>query len=156
LPLDVTQNVDLHAVAVEAITDLVPLALREGLDLALLESPAVPPVRGNRAALVLAVTNLIENALGHAPRGSAVEVAITEPATITVLDRGPGVPPEHQTRIFQRFERGPREREGGAGLGLAIVAGIAAAHDGHVRVDERPGGGAAFVFTLPRDETCAS
>jgi signal transduction histidine kinase len=148
LPLDVTQWLDLRAVAVDAITGLVPLALRDNVDLALCEAPPVPPVRGNHAALVLAVTNLIENALSHAPPGSAVEVAITPPATITVLDRGPGVPQDLRERIFGRFERGPAPREGGAGLGLAIVAGIAAAHGGTVRATERAGGGAAFVLAL--------
>ena len=148
LPLDVTQRVDLRAVAVEAISGLVPLALRDNVDLALREEPPVPPVRGNHAALVLAVTNLIENALSYAPPESAVEVAIAPPARIAVLDRGPGVPPEHRERIFGRFERGPAPRDGGAGLGLAIVAGIAAAHGGAVHATERAGGGAAFVIVL--------
>ncbi len=147
-PLDVMQQVDLHAVAVEAITGLVPLALRNNVDLALREHPPVPPVRGNHAALLLAVTNLIENALSHAPSGTAVEVDIAPPATITVLDRGPGVPPALRERIFMRFERGPASRDGGAGLGLAIVAGIATAHGGTVHVTERTGGGAAFVIVL--------
>ncbi len=152
LPLDVTQRVDLHAVAVEAITGLVPLALRDNVDLALRENPPVPPVRGNHAALVLAVTNLLENALSHAPPGTAVEVDVTPPATITVLDRGPGVPPALRERIFERFERGPAPPDGGAGLGLAIVAGIATAHGGTVHVMEPTGGGAAFVIALQQDK----
>jgi signal transduction histidine kinase len=155
LPLDVTQQVDLRAVAVEAISGLVPLALRGNVDLALQEGSAIPPLRGNHAALVLALTNLIENALSYAPRGTAVEVALAPPATVAVLDRGPGVPPEHRDRIFGRFERGPAPRDGGAGLGLAIVAGIAAAHGGSVRAAERAGGGAAFVLALKPDGLAA-
>ncbi len=147
-PLDVTQCVDLHAVAVEAITDLVPLALQGGVDIALLEGPLDIFVRGNHTALVLAVTNLIENALSYAPARSAVEVAVTRPASIAVTDRGPGVALAHRRRIFERFERGPAPHEGGAGLGLAIVAEIANAHGGTVQVTEGAGGGAAFVLLL--------
>jgi two-component system sensor histidine kinase MprB len=125
------------------------LGLQRHVELALHEAPGVDAVRGNHAALVLAVTNLIENALCYAPAGTAVEVAIAAPARISVLDRGPGVAEAHRMRIFGRFERGPAAAEGGAGLGLAIVAGIAAAHGGAVSVSAREGGGAAFILRLP-------
>ncbi len=151
LPLDVTEDVDLRGVAVEAISGLVPLALRRGVELGLRAHPGLPPVRGNQAALVLAVTNLIENALAHAPAASRVEVVVRAPATIVVRDRGPGVPPDQRARIFERFERGPTPHEGGAGLGLAIVAGIAAAHHGSVHVAGRAGGGAAFMLVIGQD-----
>ena len=161
LPLDSTQVVDLHAVAVEAIASLVPLGLRRGVEIALHEATGLRSLCGNPAALVLALTNMLENALAYAPASSTVEVHIRRPATIAVLDRGPGVAPDHRLRIFQRFERGSpppangsvstatHPIRGGAGLGLAIVAEIAAAHGGHVRVEARPGGGAAFVMELP-------
>lgn len=152
LPLDVAQHVDLRAVAVEAIADLAPLALHEGVDLALLDGAPVAPLPGNHAALVLALTNLIENAIAHAPVGSVVEVAVAPPACLSVMDRGPGVPEAHRSRIFGRFERGPAGAGGmgGAGLGLAIVAEIAAAHRGTVCVTGRADGGAAFVLSLAR------
>jgi signal transduction histidine kinase len=146
--LDVAQPVDLRAVAVEAIADLAPLALRGGVELALLDGQPVAPVGGNREALILALTNLIENAITQAPTDSVVEVAVTPPASVTVMDRGAGVPTAHRSRIFGRFERGASPTGGGAGLGLAIVAEIAAAHGGSVRVTDREGGGAAFVLTL--------
>ena len=151
LPVDVTQPVDLHGVAVEAITGLVPLGLRRDIEIALEEPQDLAPCPGNQAALVMAVTNLIENALAYAPPGSVVEVKITAPGTIAVMDRGPGVEPAERERIFRRFERGAAPREGGAGLGLAIVAEIAAAHGGTVEVMARGGGGAAFVLTLGRE-----
>ena len=150
LPMDVSQTVDLRAAAVEAISGLAPLAIRNGIDLALLESASHVSICGNHAAVVLAITNLLENALSHAPAGSVVEVAVTPPATITVLDRGPGVAAENRQRIFERFERGPAPCDGGAGLGLGIVAGVAAAHGGSVQVAERAGGGAAFTLVLDR------
>lgn len=148
LPLDVSQRVELRTVAVEAITSLVPLGLRAGLTIGLQEDAPNACVNGNQAALVLATTNLIENALAQAPAGSEVEVTIGEPATITVLDRGPGVPLEVREQIFRRFERGPSPHGEGVGLGLAIVAEIAAAHGGGVDVTDRAGGGAAFTLTL--------
>ena len=159
LPLDVSHAVDLRLVAAEAISDLAPLGLGQGVELALAGAETLP-VRGNHAALVLAVTNLVENAIGYAPPGSVVEVEVVRPASIVVLDRGPGVAPEHRSRILEPFERGPHAGHGGAGLGLAIVREIAAAHGGTVRVDGRPGGGACFTFnvdppsavSIPREE----
>ena len=147
LPFDLTEPVELHAVAVEAISNLVPLGLHRGVEIALDECP-VEPLRGNYAALVVALTNLIENALAHAPSGSVVDVAIAAPATIRVLDRGPGVAPGDRERIFGRFERGVSPSGDGAGLGLAIVAEVAAAHGGSVRAEARAGGGAAFILDL--------
>ena len=147
-PLDVSQPVVLHAVAVEAISALAPLTLRRGVELALQEPEPIGLVAGNHAALVIALTNLIENALAVAPAGSAVEVELTAPARLRVLDRGPGVPEAERETIFERFRRGQAEGPGGAGLGLAIVAGIAAAHRGTAFVTPRAGGGAAFVLEL--------
>ncbi len=148
LPLAVSTPIDLHAVAVEAISGLAPLALQRGVELALTESAGLPPVTGNQAALMIALTNLIENALAHAPSGSLVEVTIEPPARITVLDRGPGVPEAERSLIFERFGRGQAARSAGAGLGLAIVAGIANAHRGSVRAMGRDGGGAVFALEL--------
>jgi signal transduction histidine kinase len=135
LPLDVTHPVDLHAVAAEVIVNLAPLGLGQDVALALVGDATVRG-RGNHAALVLAVTNLV------------VEVVVARPGSITVLDRGPGVPPDHRSRILEPFERGPNARDGGAGLGLAIVTEIAAAHGGSLRVAARPGGGAAFALVI--------
>jgi two-component system OmpR family sensor kinase len=118
------------------------------VELALQEPEPTSPVPGNHAALVIALTNLIENALAVAPIGSAVEVELTGPARLCVLDRGPGVADVERESIFERFRRGQAEGLGGAGLGLAIVAGIASAHRGTAFVTPRPGGGAVFVLQL--------
>ena len=150
LPLDVTHSLDLHAIAAEAVADLAPLGLSRSVELALIGDETVP-ARGNHAALLLAVTNLVENAIGYAPPGSVVEVEVLRPGSVTVLDRGPGVPPEHRARILRPFERGPKARDGGAGLGLAIVAEIAAAHSGTIGVQSRSGSGAAFSLVIMDD-----
>jgi signal transduction histidine kinase len=147
-PLDLRQALDLHAVAVAAISALAPLAIRERVELALIAPDLRPITRGDPEAVGVALTNLIENAIAQASPDSAVEVEIAAPRCVRVLDRGPGVPAPARARIFERFRRGPGAGADGAGLGLAIVAGIAAAHGGSVRVEARAGGGAAFVLDL--------
>lgn len=148
LPLDVSHPVDLRAVAVEAISALAPLALQRGVELGLTELAGISRVTGNQPTLLIALTNLMENALAHAPSASLVEVAIEPPARISVLDRGPGVPEFERSQIFERFSRGQAAGVTGAGLGLAIVAGIAAAHRGSVQAMGRDGGGAVFMLEL--------
>ena len=78
-------------------------------------------------------------------------VGLQEYAVVVVHDRGPGVPPAERERIFEPFFRlpGASEREGGVGLGLALVKSIIERHNGCVRCEARPGGGASFVVELP-------
>ena len=98
------------------------------------------------------VTNLVENAERHGVGCSAVRVGrVGDHVQIAVDDQGPGVPPERRERIFERFARGggPRDDVGGVGLGLAIVARHVRAHGGTVEVQDRVGGGARFLVSLP-------
>jgi two-component system OmpR family sensor kinase len=105
-------------------------------------------VCGDRAALARAVGNLVENGLVHGPAGATVTVSVTrdgERGRVTVSDEGPGPDPAEQDQLFQRFWRGDGTSERpGAGLGLSIVAAIAAQHSGRVLVD-----GSAFTLELP-------
>jgi signal transduction histidine kinase len=149
LPLTVTGRVDLHEAGIEAIRTLAPIAVQRGISVALLGSGAALPVQGNHDAIVLALTNLIENALNYTPRGSEVEIILTPPATILVRDSGPGIPPEEIPRLLQPFQRGAAAASGGAGLGLAIVSRIAAAHGGTINAKNRPEGGCVFTLTFP-------
>ena len=103
-----------------------------------------------------ALANLLANAVKHSPRDAPVTVGVEEVvgegdrwAVVTVADRGPGIPPELQPRIFGRFERG--SGSGGLGLGLYLASGIAAAHGGTLTVDSTPGAGARFRLALPAD-----
>jgi two-component system OmpR family sensor kinase len=71
---------------------------------------------------------------------------------VTIGDSGPGIGPENRERIFERFYRLDASRSsatGGSGLGLAIVRSLVEAHGGTISVEERPGGGTQFSFTLP-------
>jgi two-component system OmpR family sensor kinase len=105
-------------------------------------------VSGDRAALARAVANLVENGLVHGPPEGVVTVSVAregERARVTVRDQGPGPEPAERDQLFQRFWRGDGTSERpGAGLGLSIVAAIAAQHAGQVLVD-----GSAFTLELP-------
>ncbi|MEQ4717991.1 HAMP domain-containing sensor histidine kinase [Nonomuraea sp. B19D2] len=111
-----------------------------------------PEIRGSRMQLIRVLDNLLANALRHAE--SAVEVSV-EPAddgvAVTVTDDGPGIPPTHRERVFERFVRlddGRRRDPGGSGLGLAISRDIAHTHHGTLTVEDSPRG-ARFVLWLP-------
>jgi two-component system OmpR family sensor kinase len=119
------------------------------------DAAAAVVVDADRAGLSQAVLNLLANARAHTPAGSPIEVAVRADADevrIDVIDHGPGIPHHAKSQVFDRFTRldhGRHRGAGGAGLGLAIVASIAAAHGGHVQVDDTPGGGATFSIVLP-------
>jgi two-component system sensor histidine kinase KdpD len=96
--------------------------------------------------------NLLENAAKYTPPGSPIELrGAREGGTIVVevADRGPGLPPGAEERIFERFFRGAHATVRGVGLGLPISRAIAQAHGGRLAAANRPGGGAVFRLTLP-------
>lgn len=110
------------------------------------------PVQGVTKLLRRVVRNLLENARRHAAGTITVTLNKTDGwAELRVCDRGPGVPVELRERIFEPFYRlpGATERDGGVGLGLALVKSIAVRHGGSVSCENRDGGGACFVLTLP-------
>ena len=117
-------------------------------------------VEGEPAAYVDAariqrvLDNLLENALRHTPAGGHIAITARERpdgAQLEVRDSGPGIAAGDLARVFERFYRGDpaRGRDGGAGLGLAIVRGLVEAHGGTVAVESGPGQGARFIATLP-------
>ncbi len=99
---------------------------------------------------------LLDNAVKYSPDGGAVEVAIEgseQEVTVSVLDRGIGVPPEHRDKLFRRFyqvEEAHHHSTPGLGLGLYLARQIVAAHGGRLWYEPREGGGSVFRFTLPR------
>ena len=101
------------------------------------------------------LANLLRNALVHTPAGTPIEVSVLREnggVRLQVRDHGPGLPTDDADALFERFWRaeGGRERgKDGAGLGLAIVAGIVDGHAGSVSAANAPGGGAAFEVRLP-------
>lgn len=120
-----------------------------------LDTPPEATLEADPDRLRQVIDNLLDNALRYAPAGSevVVRVAAVESAwEVSVSDAGPGIAPEHQAQVFERFWRADPARaraSGGAGLGLAIARAIVEAHGGSVRVASVPGHGATFTLTLP-------
>ncbi|MCC6552830.1 MAG: GAF domain-containing sensor histidine kinase [Polyangiaceae bacterium] len=118
------------------------------------ELRAEGPVVGlwDRSRLDQVVVNLLSNAMKYGT-GAPISVELestTSTARLCVRDHGIGIAPEDQARIFDRFERAVSERHyAGLGMGLWIVRKIVAAHGGSIRVDSKPGAGAAFTVELP-------
>lgn len=111
------------------------------------------PVRGDALRLGQIVTNLLTNAAKFSPADGRITVRVTDgdPVTLEVIDDGPGIPDEELPHVFDRFWQGEAgRRTGGSGVGLAVVAELARAHDGRVHARNVPGRGAAFTLELPR------
>jgi signal transduction histidine kinase len=139
---------DLHAVCADAVAFMAPLAVDMSKTIALTGEMGPVWVRGQSEALFRAVRNLIENAIRHTPPGVSIEVEVTADGVVRVLDDGPGVADTDRDSIFRRFWRRDRAKGDSRGLGLAIVARVAEAHDGSVTVANRPEGGAMFTLRL--------
>lgn len=114
-------------------------------------------IAGDESQLVSAVANLLENAAKYSEPGEPIEVSVVsgigDPVTVTVRDRGVGIPSWELERVFERFYRVDRARHrgsGGTGLGLAIVRNVATNHGGTVTVESREGEGSTFTLALPR------
>lgn len=116
-------------------------------------SGAVPPVRADAARLERVVANLLTNALKYTPPGTPVTVRLSREggrAVVAVKDTGPGLRPEEQAHLFEKYYRSRSGRKAeGIGLGLYISRLIIEAHGGRIWVEGTPGGGATFTFYLP-------
>jgi two-component system OmpR family sensor kinase len=150
------QPVDLASIAAEAVQQARIVAADRAITLEAAE-PVIVDADAERLRQI--IDNLIGNAIQHTPGGTPVAVTVTgEPGSgrLTVADQGPGMTQEQALHVFERFYRTDDARtraQGGAGLGLAIAASLAAAHGGELTVDTQPGRGAAFHLRLPQAET---
>ena len=113
----------------------------------------LPLVRFDALLLERVLVNLLENASKYTPGGSTVTLSAAvagDRLEVSVADDGPGLPPGREEAVFQKFTRGERESATpGVGLGLAIARAIIEAHQGKIVAENRSGGGAHFIFTLP-------
>lgn len=142
------EQVDLTGLAAEE-------SARASAELESCDSEQTLVVEGVSKLLRRAIRNLLENARRYTSGPVCVSV-LRQGATavVRVCDRGPGVPPAERERIFEPFYRlkGASEREGGVGLGLALVRSIAQRHHGSAHCEDNPGGGACFVLRLPCEQ----
>ena len=152
-----TAPVDLVELVRTAVRRVTPLAVDRGLQLTGPDPAAAAiPADADADRLLQVLMILIDNALRHSPAGGTVSVGAGrsshKQARIEVLDQGPGVPPAMREKIFEPFARMPASRsraDAGSGLGLAIARRLAELHDGTLRVEDGPDGGARFVLELP-------
>jgi two-component system phosphate regulon sensor histidine kinase PhoR len=149
---------DLGAAVASAVQVYRYRAEREKVQLTLEVEENLPDVRHDPRAVQLAVINLLDNAIKYAPESEVVRVTVRREGdvlAVRVVDRGPGVSPDEQSRIFERFVRGARTSNGegpkvrGSGIGLALVKHIAESHGGRAWVESRVGDGATFAITIP-------
>ena len=149
----VHRAVDLHALAIETIEQMRLLADDKGIAIDVSEGSAALAA-GDRDRLKQVLVNLLDNAIKYTAPGGRITVSTHETADAAVLDvadTGVGIAPEHLSHIFDRFFRVDANRgEIGAGLGLAIVRSICAAHGGQVSVESQVGVGSIFHVRLPR------
>ena len=149
-PAYLQTQADLAEIAAEAGDEFDALAEQRGVRIARRLEPRLMIV-GDRDALKRAISNLLDNAVRHAPAGSRILLASTRDrdwVSVAVCDEGPGIAPEDQARVFDRFWRADRSRPGG-GLGLGIVKQTVESHGGTVLLSSAPGAGSTFSVCLP-------
>lgn len=150
---------DLARVASDVVADMKRQFSNHDIELSYAGSPEPVVVKGDETRLAQALSNLLDNALKFTPAGGSVEVSVSRSGTVGVVkvrDTGIGVEPSLLERLFEPFQQGPQDLDrelGGLGLGLSLVKGIVALHDGTVTAhSEGDGTGSEFVITLPMTE----
>ena len=143
-------RVDLVALATEAIGLLEATARAQGVTI-VSEPSRQMPAHGDTRGVIQILVNLLGNAVRHSPNGGTVTITFDRSdgfARAHVIDQGPGIAPEDQQRIFERFERA-NGAEGGTGLGLAIARRLARSMGGDITLESELGQGARFTISLP-------
>jgi two-component system, OmpR family, phosphate regulon sensor histidine kinase PhoR len=148
------RRAQLAGIVAEALEMQRSLLAMRGQELEVSRVNAMPPVLADTRYARQVLTNLLSNASKYSPEGSKIRlVAATtgKMVRVSVEDQGPGIAPEQQTGLFERFYRVRTDTEApGVGLGLAIAKGIVEAHGGSIGIDSVPGRGTSVWFTLPR------
>ena len=152
-------DLDLSDVALEAVERMSALAEQQRIKLETGEFPELL-IRGDRQYLIQMISNLIENAVKYSGTGQTVRIETDTQngkASLRISDTGPGIPPEHLPKLFDRFYRADAARSHnndsnsptGSGLGLSIVSWIVQAHSGTIQVQSKVNEGTTFEVTLP-------
>jgi len=152
------ERVDLERVVPLVLALFRERAEKKGVRLAAELAAPVPAIEGDARALEHVLSNLVDNAVKYCPAGASIMVRAAvdgQRVKLVVTDTGPGIAPEHLSRVFERFYRvdAGRSRDlGGTGLGLSIVKHMVEAMRGKVSVESRVGKGSTFVVSLPRPQ----
>lgn len=167
MELQITEQ-DLMEIIQPLVGHLEALASQNGLALHLESNVPDTRIEMDSARITQLLQNLLGNALRFGPRGSAIDIRLdsielssgrhhsdrqlTEALSITIADRGPGIPESELETIFEKFIQSSKTKSGagGTGLGLAICREIAILHHGKISAHNREGGGAEFIVLLPR------
>ncbi len=150
------ENLDLTGLTREVANHLGPLAEEKRQTIALNEGPPVAAA-ADRWVIRQALINLVDNSIKHSPEGAAIRIGAFErdgTKIVEVEDSGPGIPPEHRERIFDRFYRIDQARScdlGGTGLGLAIAKWAVEAHGGRIELESEVGKGSTFRIIFPKE-----
>ena len=153
-PLQVASELNINDLVREAVDQCETTSEARNIWVTITEGPDAT-VLGDREQLIMAIHNLIENAINYSPENTKVSVTTNieeDIVEISVTDQGLGIPEEELDRIFERFYRvdPARSREtGGTGLGLSIVKHVSNKHGGEVKVWSSPNVGSTFALRLP-------
>ena len=141
----------------ETLASFHAAARRKRIRLEGLDGQRLPPVAADRALIMQAVANLVDNAIKYSPERTTVTLSTgleADAVRLTVEDRGYGIPPEDQPKVWEKFYRVARDgrvkEEESTGLGLSFVRQVVEQHGGAVTLESEPGRGSRFSFTLPR------
>ncbi|MFT4090684.1 MAG: ATP-binding protein [Asticcacaulis sp.] len=150
--LNHNQKFDLVGLTRETATELAPRILSQGHDIGFDSVLSHQKCRGDPILVGIALRNLIENAVKHTPKGTRIDVSVSQTGVISVKDNGPGVPKDFESRLFERFSKADAGSYG-AGLGLSIVARIMTLHGGEAGFERlRQGTTIHLKFPVEEDE----
>ncbi|RLC59334.1 MAG: hypothetical protein DRI80_12660, partial [Chloroflexota bacterium] len=148
------QPTDLRALVKRTVQAFVPLTEEWQQRVTLHLPPRLSPVSVDRRRIEQVLNNLLSNAHKFTPRGGHIQVSVREreeAVEVSVQDDGPGIPPQEQEHIFDRFYTLSTGRSpAGVGLGLYIARQLVSLHGGSIGVESQPGAGSRFYFTIPK------
>jgi signal transduction histidine kinase len=148
-------NVNIEGLLEDSVSEFTTVAQEYEVSMSVKYASDLPAVRMDKNKIHRVLNNLIDNALKYTPKNGKILISAGSNSQgfleIRVIDSGPGIPKEYQKRIFERFAQipGMPSRKRGSGLGLTYCRLAIEAHGGEIWVDDNPGGGSIFIFTLP-------